>query len=187
MRGIQQGAATMPQDRTSLAWGAKLTPEERTAVFDIADSLGMEADHLMGGMAFETGETFSPSIRNAAGSGAVGLIQFMPATLKPWGITPAQAAKMTRLEQLQLVHRYFKPFRNRLKTLNDVYMAILWPAAVGKPDSHALWTSKSHPTTFRQNSGLDANKDRIITKGEAGAKVNAKLAKGCKAPYRWAA
>ena len=31
-------------------------------------------------MSFETGGTFDPGIRNAAGSGATGLIQFMPST-----------------------------------------------------------------------------------------------------------
>lgn len=39
----------------------------------------------MAAMAFESGETFSPSIKNAAGSGAVGLIQFMPSTAKALG------------------------------------------------------------------------------------------------------
>jgi len=133
---------------------------------------------LMSCMAFESGETFSPSVRNAAGSGAVGLIQFMPATAKELGTSTDHLADMTAEQQLEYVARYFGPYKGKLSRLSDVYMAILWPAAIGKPDDAALWDAATRPTTYRQNSGLDANKDLTITKGEAASKVAAKLAKG---------
>lgn len=138
------------------------------------------ASWLMACMAFESGETFSPSVRNAAGSGAIGLIQFMPATAKGLGTSTDHLAIMTAEEQLEFVHRYFLPYKGKLSRLSDVYMAILWPAAIGRPDTATLWDASTRPTTYRQNSGLDANKDLTITKGEAAAKVAAKLMKGLK-------
>jgi len=136
-------------------------------------------------MAWETGPRarFTPTVRNAAGSGAIGLIQFMPSTLKSMGRTVEQAAAMTAVEQLDLVREYFEPYRNRLHSLSDVYMAILWPAAIGKPETSALWTQEGRPTTYRQNSGLDIDGNGVITKAEAAAKVRATLEAGMQVPY----
>lgn len=169
----------------SLAWGAKVSKVFRDRVFWIESQLGVSADHLMAAMAFESGETFSPSVRNAAGSGATGLIQFMPATAKSLGTTVENLSAMTAEDQLNFVYKYFLPYKGRLKTLADVYMAILWPRAVGKPDSHILWTKAAAPTTYRQNSGLDADKNGAITKAEAAGKVNAKLIKGSQPGNVW--
>lgn len=166
---------------TGLAWGAKVSSVFRDRVRWIADDLKMPAegaDWLMSCMAFESGETFSPSVVNGAGSGATGLIQFMPSTAKGLGTTVTALAQMTAEDQLNYVYKYFRPYRGRLHKLSDVYMAILWPAAVGKVENHTLWTATSHPVTYRQNAGLDADKDAAITKGEAAAKVAAKLSKG---------
>ena len=86
----------------------------------------------MAAMAFETGrDKFSASSVNRI-SGATGLIQFMPSTAIGLGTTTAALAAMTAEDQLEYVERYFKPYRNRLNTLEDLYMAILWPIAVGK-------------------------------------------------------
>jgi len=136
------------------------------------------AQWLMACIAWESGETFSPSIRNAAGSGATGLIQFMPATARGLGITVEHLAQMTAESQLLYVEKYFLPYRGRLNTLSDVYMAILWPAAIGKPENALLWDAATRPTTYRQNAGLDVNKDWRITKEEAASKVARKLRKG---------
>lgn len=168
-----------------LAWGRKVSPEFRKRVFEISADLGINPDYLMACMAFESAETFSPGIKNAAGSGATGLIQFMPSTAKGLGTTTAALAAMTALQQLEYVRKYFLPYRGRLKTLGDVYMAILWPAGIGKPDNWALWDKSKKPTTYRQNAGLDINKDGAITKAEATAKVKAKLEKGLMLDYVW--
>jgi len=48
-------------------------------------------------------------------------------------------ARMSELQQLDYVKRYFQPYRGRLRTLEDIYMAILWPAAIGKPNNYALF------------------------------------------------
>lgn len=164
-----------------LAWGAKVSPRFRAVVRAMANDLGMPpagASWLMACMAFESARTFSPKIKNAAGSGAVGLIQFMPATARGLKTTTAKLAAMSAEDQVEYVWEYFTPYKGKLQNIGDVYMAILWPAAIGKPDHHVLWEKGSRPVVYRQNSGLDLNGDATITKQEAYAKVKAILELG---------
>lgn len=160
------------------AWGAKVSQGFRDKVRQIASNLGTDPDFMMACMAFETGETFSPSIKNAAGSGATGLIQFMPSTAQALGTTVDQLAAMSAEQQLDYVEKYFQPYKNRLSTIQDVYMAILWPKAVGQPDDYELFSRTSRPRTYEQNRGLDRNGDGVVTKQEAAASAVAKLTKG---------
>ncbi|AXB30838.1 hypothetical protein DSB67_04295 [Vibrio campbellii] len=88
------------QSIQTIAWGAKVSPEFKHKVLLVCKELGINPDFLMACMAFETGETFSPKIKNAAGSGATGLIQFMPATAKGLGTTTEKLAQMTAVKQL---------------------------------------------------------------------------------------
>lgn len=164
--------------RRPIAWGAKVSDTFRERVWWIADTLKLNPDDLMSCMAWESGETFSPDIRNAAGSGATGLIQFMPSTARQLGTTTDELANMSAEDQLNYVYRYFKPYAGRLNNLGDIYMAILWPKGVGKPDSYVLWDKGAMPTTFRQNAGLDSNRDQRITRAECLEKILGKLAKG---------
>jgi hypothetical protein len=163
-----------------MAWGAKVSPEFRAKVFAIAARLGASADHLMAAMAFETAETFSPSIRNKD-TGATGLIQFMPSTAESLGTSTELLAAMSAEEQLDYVERYFARKKGPFASLADVYMAILWPRAIGKPDTFILFAKGSK--AYAQNSGLDLNADGAVTKHEAAAKVERKLTKGRKAPW----
>ena len=59
-----------------------VTPEFIRGVEAMAGRIGTRPEYLLAVMSFETGGTFSPGVRNAAGSGATGLIQFMPATAR---------------------------------------------------------------------------------------------------------
>jgi membrane-bound lytic murein transglycosylase B len=83
--GIQQDSETKGtphithQDQSrKIAWGKKVAGAFKNKIIQIGAQLEVSPDYLMACIAFETGATFSPSIKNAAGSGAVGLIQFMP-------------------------------------------------------------------------------------------------------------
>jgi hypothetical protein len=78
------------------------------------------------------------------------------------------------------VEKYFIEAKGKLKTLEDVYMAILWPAAIGKPLSFVLFDKNdaAHPKRYIQNAGLDFNKDGLITKAEAANKIQRKLSEG---------
>jgi hypothetical protein len=165
----------------AIAWGAKVTPAFKNKVIKICTNLGIPPDYLMSCMAFETGETFKPDIKNAAGSGAVGLIQFMPRTAKGLGTSTDSLSKMTAVKQLDYVEKYFHPKKSKLKTLEDVYMAILYPAAIGKPSSHTLFSKNT--ATYDQNKGFDKNKDGKITLAEISGKVRSKYEKGLKQGY----
>lgn len=152
-----------------IAWGAKVSSEFRAAVRRIGARLGVNPDYLMACMAFETGRTFDPTVRNAAGSGAIGLIQFMPATAAALGTSTEALAAMSGPQQLIFVEAYFRPWKARLRTLSDVYMAILWPGAIGKAEGFVLFRKddKSVPKRYLQNAGLDFNRDGFVTKLEA--------------------
>jgi hypothetical protein len=165
----------------AVAWSAKQSPEFISRVQWIVGALGMAptgVDDMMACIAWESGETFSAGVVNKAGSGATGLIQFMPSTAKGMGTTVETLAKLSDVAQLDYVYKYFLPYKGKLKNLGDLYMSILWPNGVGKDDSYVLWTAEGRPTTFRQNAGLDVNKDGTITRAECMIKVNDKLTKG---------
>jgi Transglycosylase SLT domain. len=156
-----------------VAWGAKVSGAFKVKVLSIARALLINPDFLMSAMAFETGETFSPSVKNAAGSGAVGLIQFMPSTAKSLGTTTDALSQLTAEAQLDFVQKYFQPKQGRLLSIEDTYMAILYPAAIGQPPDHPLFSKGT--TVYSQNAGLDQNKDGTITVQEAAAAVRRKF------------
>lgn len=184
----------------AVAWSAKQSPEFVAKVKTIVTALGMPVtapDDLMACIAWESGETFSASVVNKAGSGATGLIQFMPGTAIAYYYSASEMSKMSTarkkqagiesceklsklsdIAQLDYVLKYFQPYKGRLKNLGDLYMSILWPAGIGKDDSYVLWSEADRPTTFRQNAGLDVNGDKVITRAECLIKVSAKLVKG---------
>ena len=165
-------------DVDPLVWGEKVSPAFREKVREVAGRLDMDPDHLMAIMAFESGRTFSPNIKNAAGSGATGLIQFMPATARGLGTTTDELANMSAVEQLDYVEAYFEPYKGKLDSVSDAYMAVLWPRGVGKDSDYTLWSQGT--VAYRQNAGLDANGDGRVTKGEAAGKVEAMLAEGAR-------
>ncbi|MGL6159442.1 hypothetical protein [Microbulbifer sp.] len=178
---IPTGEASGRGASGAIAWGAKVSAAFRTRVRQIAVNLGISPDFLMSCMAFETGETFSPSIKNAAGSGATGLIQFMPRTARGLGTTTEELAKMTAEKQLDYVEKYFLPYKGKLKTLEDIYMAILYPVAIGMDPDEALF--RRGAKTYEQNSGFDKNEDGVITPAEISVKVRQKYEKGLQQGY----
>jgi hypothetical protein len=69
-------------------------------------------------------------------------------------------------------------FKVKVLSIEDTYMAILYPAAIGQPPDHPLFSKGT--TVYNQNAGLDQNKDGIITVQEAAAAVRRKFDKGVK-------
>ncbi len=175
----------------SLAWGKKVSTGFREGVYWICEQLGWDpkagADGLMSCMAWESDETFDSAMKNYAGSGATGLIQFMPKTARDLGTTVEALAKMTPERQLGWVYLYFKQFRAMRGpqiTLADMYMAILMPRYIGAAMETPIF---SGGVAYRQNSGLDGNRDGKVTKLEAASKVYQKLERGRLPEFRWAA
>lgn len=163
-----------------LAYGNKVDAPFARRVIEISQALGIDPSHLMACMAFETGETFSPAIKNP-NSSATGLIQFMAATAKNLGTTTAALAAMSAVEQLDYVHKYFKPWKGKMADYADVYMAILWPRGIGKSLDYALFVRGEK--AYAANKGLDKDKNGYVTKREAAAKVLEKLNKGLSPGY----
>lgn len=180
---VQSLLNTQPK---KIAWGAKVPTDFKHKTIEVAANLGISPDYLMACMAFETGETFSPKEPNKAGSGAVGLIQFMPKTAtKSLKTSVQQLAAMTAVEQLDYVEKYFKLqmgwSKKKLATLEDLYMAILYPAAIGQDPDSALFSQGT--IQYKQNAGFDKNKDGKITPAEISAILRAKYEKGLKPGY----
>lgn len=104
---------------------------------------------------------FSPSIRNAAGSGATGLIQFMPSTARSLGTSTDALARMNARQQMEYVYRYFAPYRGRLNSQADVMMAVYYPKAVGQGPSYSIYEDyrrrrgdSAAAVYLRQNAGI---------------------------------
>lgn len=151
----------------------KTSREFREKVIRIAESLGTDPNYLMAIMSFESG--LNPATRNQY-SGAMGLIQFMPKTAQALGTSTGALAKMSAEQQLDYVAKYFAQYKGRLKSLEDAYMAVLWPEAIGKGRDYVLF---SHPSkAYQQNSALDLNKDGRITVAEATSFVRKRLGSG---------
>lgn len=162
-----------------LAWGAKVSPEFRGRVLRIGAHLDVDPSGVMAVMAFETGRTFSPSVWNAVNHAYVGLIQFGADAAADLGTTTQALAAMTAVDQLEYVERYFAMRIAKygpLRTLSDLYMAVLYPPAIGVPENAPIFTAPSK--AYEQNKALDVNKDGVITKAEAAAFVARVLAEG---------
>lgn len=161
-----------------LAWGAKVSKIFRSRMRTFGQDFSLDPNLPMACMAFETGRTFSPSVKNP-GSTATGLIQMVEKTAAFYHTTTAALALMTAEKQIDYVWLYFRDAiraHGPITNLGDCYMAILNPSAMGKPDSFTMWVSGS--SAYAANAGLDANKDHIITRAEAVARVAAMLAEG---------
>lgn len=164
-----------------LAWGKKVSPAFKRKVIKFSAELGIDPNNLMAAMAFESMRTFRADIVNPD-SGAVGLIQFIPVVAKELGTSTGALKKMTPVAQLDFVRLYFLRHKGRLKDLNDLYMAILWPRAIEKSASYILFSRGTRQ--YSQNRGLDVNSDGVITKAEAASRVQQHLVEGMRPELR---
>ncbi|KAF2333764.1 M23 family metallopeptidase [Flavobacterium daemonense] len=182
-----------------LIWGNKVSCDFRKKVVEICKDLWAVnylemANNLMAVMAWETGETFSPSIKNPKSS-ATGLVQFMKDTAENLGTTTEKLAKMTALEQLDYVKKYFKNLKNKKLEFVDFYLQVLFPASMGKPDDHVVFSEdgkgldkhdKNYDLRIRAykvNEGFDTNpkygnNDGMVTKGEIKKGIQIYIEKG---------
>ncbi len=107
---------------------------------------------------------FNPGVKNFKGSGATGLIQFMPMTASELGTTTGELARMDPIRQMDFVYEYLALVRERYgdyKDLTDVYLGILYPKARGADMCYTLFARPGQ--SYRQNSGLDEDKDGRVT------------------------
>lgn len=152
------------------------TPAFRSKMVEVADRRGLNPSYLAAVMSFETRGTFSPTIRPLDRHGkpissAIGLIQFLESTAKILGTTTDELSRMTAEEQLDYVEKHYETVdpHKRVSTIEDHYMAVFAPVAIGKPSSAAVYSAPSD--LYYANKGLDADGDGVITKSEAAAQV----------------
>jgi Transglycosylase SLT domain len=155
------GGTGSPMDTSSLP------ATFRTKAAEVEQRLGMQQGDLLRLIHFETGGTFDPAVKNRAGSGATGLIQFMPETAKALGTTSEALAKMTPDQQLDYVEKYLSQYKGKIGTLQDAYMAVLYPKAIGQSGTYKLFTKEGDPTAYRQNAGLDTEGKGYVTVADA--------------------
>ena len=130
------------------------------AVANVAAAVGAKADDLMTVMYFESG--LNPAAKNPYGS-ATGLIQFTEDTAQRLGTSTAALRSMTAMQQLYYVEKYLKPYAGRIGTLGNLYLAVFYPAYIGRPSSTVIPLSSAW---VNANRVLDINADGKITVGE---------------------
>jgi hypothetical protein len=144
-------------------------------VIDISGKLGVDPSWLMVVFYIETASSrfgrIDSTIRNSIG--ATGLIQFMPDTAESLGVTTDELQEMSNVEQLDYVYAYLEPYAGRMNNLLDLYFAVFFPRAIGKPDNWVLQTAKQSPGLIaRQNSIFDLDRDGQITVSEVSRRIS---------------
>ncbi|WP_300440757.1 hypothetical protein [Christiangramia sp.] len=148
----------------------------------VSQNLLIVPDWLMLVMELETAGTFSPSITNSLGY--TGLIQFGRDRAKEAGTTRAALRRMDGIEQLDYVYKALLPFIGKMNTIQDVYLAVFFPAAIGKPLGWTLH-ARNLPAekVGKWNPLFDIDKDGVIQVWE----IKKKLLNRIPTKYRWIA
>jgi len=131
-------------------------------VREISSMLRIPPEWLMAVMYAES--KFDTRVRNVLGSGAVGLIQFMPQTAAELNVSIQRLAHMDHLQQLEYVYLYLQQVRQRYgeyESLTDLYLGILYPKARKQDDCFTLYAKPAK--AYRQNKILDENADGRVT------------------------
>ena len=147
-------------DKASLFVSETVRFEQK--VREIAATLQVAPEWLMAVMYSES--KFDAGVLNYQGSGATGLIQFMPAAASELNVSLPQLQQMGHLQQLEYVYRYLAKVRERygdFTSLTDLYLAILYPRACKQDYCYTLYAKPGK--SYSQNSGLDENKDGRVT------------------------
>lgn len=128
-------------------------------VLEISDKLKCHPEDLMAVMSFESAGSLKANKANSAGSGAMGLIQFMPKTARSLGTSTSKLARMSETEQLDYVEKYLirakrtaKISSNSKLDLGALYGLILAPAHAAKD----VWYTKADDgSKYTQNKNID--------------------------------
>lgn len=159
---------------TKLIYEDKVSSEFIAKVKDVSRRLNINPNWLMAIIHFESAGSFSPSCRNKLGY--TGLIQFGKSASKRIGTTTDKLAKMTAVQQLEYVYKYYRPYKRNLNSYVDLYLATLFPVSVGKPDDFVL-QARGLPASkvAKSNPIFDYNKNNEITVGEVRRKMLSRI------------
>lgn len=158
------GTGPAPEFKLNVPDEVMQDTEFMAKVDTLAAEHGINRTDILKAIQFETAGSFSPSQKSGT-SNAMGLIQFIPSTAKELGTSTKELAAMTRAQQMDYVSAYLEKHKGKIRGFDDLYMAIHWPAAVGKDNDYEMYAKGSK--AYKANKGLDINKDGVVTKGEA--------------------
>lgn len=147
-------------DQASLTVPNAMAFEQR--VREVAQQLQVPAEWLMAVMYQES--RFKAGIANYQGSGAIGLIQFMPSTAAELNTSTEALRYMDPVQQMDYVQAYLQQVINRygaFQSLTDLYLGILYPKARNQDFCFTLYATPS--ISYKQNKGLDEDKDGRVT------------------------
>lgn len=145
--------------------GAIQDPDFNKKLDKVAKQLGVEADALRRIIKFETAGTFSPTSHDPWNV-SIGLIGFTENTARALGTSKAALAKMTAVQQLDYVYKFYK--MNGLRPGSDVgtmYMLTFMPAYAYHPNDTVLGR-KNGPQLGR--TGLSMHKIWLQNPGFSG-------------------
>lgn len=116
-------------------------------VVALGRELGVDPAWIANVIQFES--SWNPRAVNRK-SGASGLIQFMPKTASGLGTSVSAIRTMNAKQQWPYVRRYFLPYRGRLSSQVDVFMAVFYPKAIGKGENYrfSALVTKYNPGIF---------------------------------------
>ena len=135
-----------------------------TTVKDIAQRLGFAPEWLM--QIFMIESSLNHRAVNPV-TKATGLIQFMPATAASLGTSIEALKAMSNVQQLTYVYKYLEPYRGKINSYQDLYFAVFFPAAIGKPGNWILQASGlTASKVAQQNPIFDLNRDGVVTVDE---------------------
>lgn len=107
----------------------------------------------------------NPRVQNTLG--ATGLIQFMPLTAKSLGTTTQELRKMSAIDQLLFVEKFYKPAMNQIYSYAEFRLYAFFPAALRWENDRVLQTpGLSAKEVALRNPLHDLNRDMQITKLE---------------------
>ena len=137
-----------------------LGPNFYTKLVEISKESGINPEDLLNVMQLESG--LNPAAINKQ-SNAVGLIQFMPKTLKGLGYTGSYMdfSKLSGEEQLDYVKKYVQGHGKKFRSAPHYYVANLYPVALNLPG-----VKKDDPNTIilEQNPQTITVGDKIYSK-----------------------
>jgi hypothetical protein len=97
------------------------------------------------------------------------LLQIIEETATGLGTTTSAIRRMNAVEQVRLIEKFFIPFRGKLNSQGDVYLAVFRGFMIeGGPETVVAPLNHSHKEhcAYYLNRGLDINGNGRITKGE---------------------
>jgi hypothetical protein len=159
-------------------------PDFNKKLEKVAKQLGVETESLRRIIKFETAGTFSPTSHDPWNV-SIGLIGFTENTARALGTSKAALAKMTAVQQLDYVYKFYK--MNGLRPGSDVgtmYMLTFMPAYAYHPDGTVLGrkngpqlgrTGLSMHKIWLQNPGFGKSKGKdFFTVGDVKNTINSR-------------